>query len=740
MQRFFRRLFSMGAPPSLEPQRRRGRMLLGVETLEDRTLLAANPLLLPTITFTVSAGDVTGQIEMETLPHLAPVTVDNFSNYIDDGDFLTSIFHRLDKTPGQQVIQGGQLTSATPEFTSAAQFGFVPSDASIVNESDAALRPNVRGAVGMARTSAPNSATSQFYFNVEDNPGFDQPLNPFGFAVFANITDMTTVDLIATLDVLPEAPLGLTTVPFADTADGDRDLVRIEEVAATGTIHGVKFNDRDGDGVREAGEEGIAGVTMIVDVNGNLSIDDDDPTTVTDAEGRYAFKLELDDAAAQDFSVGELLDDTMVPISPSGGIQTVTVRPGLDTDGVDFGNQILPVVEIEAVDPSAAEEGQDPGRFRVFISNTDVATVPLAMQVLLDVGGTADEGPDYSLPASSVVLSRSQTSLTVDMTPRDDLEVESDESVVIRVTPVSGSYGVGASDTATMIIADNDSEGGSDGDDGGGDDGDGGSGDGGSGDGGDDGSGGDGTSSLAGTVFLDIDADTTVSSGDRPVGGITVRLDATDGTRRTVVTAADGSYRFDNLPADGYTLTEDPVGELRTFLRDGGDTVGTQGGTVNSATDQVNIPALAEGVAGSGNNFGELGRRAGFVGKRDFLSTTPPVDLLAAVDVESGDTLWFSLGEAWQGFTGVTVSLSNNLRQLTLTVTDGAGTTQSATVDTRDRRPARFLGNLENAFLISIAGGPADLGLSPPAGSSAISTLPSPVDSVAGGIEAEPGE
>ncbi|MDH3717128.1 MAG: peptidylprolyl isomerase, partial [Planctomycetota bacterium] len=342
---------------------RGGGQKLGIETLESRTMLAVDPLLLPTVTFTVSIGDTTGDLVVETLPHLAPTTVENFANYIEDGDYLTSLFHRLDKVPGRQVLQGGLLTSPTQEFTDEDQFDFVPTDAPIPNEPDAVLRPNVRGAIGMARTSNPDSATSGFYFNTQDNPGFDEPLAPVGFTVFGNLTSdsLAVLDMIALLDVLPEAPFGLPDVPFADTNAGTRNLVRFEEISASGTIHGVKFNDRDGDGTQDTGEEGLAGVTIFVDINGNSVLDGPDMVTQTNDEGRYAFALDLEDGEAQTFIVREADDPGMVQTAPDTGFHVVLVRPGLDTDNIDFGNQLLPVVEIEASDPAASETGTDPG-------------------------------------------------------------------------------------------------------------------------------------------------------------------------------------------------------------------------------------------------------------------------------------------------------------------------------------------------------------------------------------------
>jgi cyclophilin family peptidyl-prolyl cis-trans isomerase len=127
-----------------------------------------------------------GDIELELYPDKAPITVENFVSYAKKGHYNGTIFHRV--MPGF-MIQGGGFT---PNMTEK------PTDPPIKNEGGNGLQ-NDRGTIAMARTPDPDSATSQFFINVNDN----QPLNRetsadgYGYAVFGKVTrGMDVVDKI----------------------------------------------------------------------------------------------------------------------------------------------------------------------------------------------------------------------------------------------------------------------------------------------------------------------------------------------------------------------------------------------------------------------------------------------------------------------------------------------------------------------------------------------------------------
>jgi len=126
-----------------------------------------------------------GTIEIELDSENAEVTVLNFIGYVEDGFYDGTVFHRI--IPGF-MIQGGGFTQDGTEK---------PTNDPIELESDNGLK-NVRGTIAMARTSAPDSATSQFFINVVDNEFLDHRPDYDGYAVFGSVVKgMDVVDAIA---------------------------------------------------------------------------------------------------------------------------------------------------------------------------------------------------------------------------------------------------------------------------------------------------------------------------------------------------------------------------------------------------------------------------------------------------------------------------------------------------------------------------------------------------------------
>lgn len=126
-----------------------------------------------------------GDIKIELLADEAPVTVENFLKYVDDGFFDGTIFHRV--IPGF-MIQGGGFTETMEQKKTLSP---------IKNEADNGLK-NLRGTLSMARTQVVDSATTQFFINVADNDFLDHGARDFGYAVFARVAEgMEVVDRIA---------------------------------------------------------------------------------------------------------------------------------------------------------------------------------------------------------------------------------------------------------------------------------------------------------------------------------------------------------------------------------------------------------------------------------------------------------------------------------------------------------------------------------------------------------------
>jgi cyclophilin family peptidyl-prolyl cis-trans isomerase len=150
-----------------------------------------------------------GSIDLELEPERAPATVDNFLDYVNSGFYNNTIFHRVVE---DFVVQGGGFTPGSPNPLPKAA-----TRPAIALESGNGLA-NVRGALAMARTSEPDSATSQFYINVVDNPSLDyrSDAEP-GYAVFGKVT--AGLDLVDAISIVPTRAvpaLGLTHLPVTD--------------------------------------------------------------------------------------------------------------------------------------------------------------------------------------------------------------------------------------------------------------------------------------------------------------------------------------------------------------------------------------------------------------------------------------------------------------------------------------------------------------------------------------------
>lgn len=129
-----------------------------------------------------------GDILVELFPDKAPKTVENFLKYVDEGFYNNTIFHRV--IP-DFMIQGGGMDAKMKEK---------PTHGPIPNEADNGLK-NERGALAMARTADPDSATAQFFINHKDNDFLNHRAptrDGWGYAVFGKVLDgMDVVDKIA---------------------------------------------------------------------------------------------------------------------------------------------------------------------------------------------------------------------------------------------------------------------------------------------------------------------------------------------------------------------------------------------------------------------------------------------------------------------------------------------------------------------------------------------------------------
>jgi cyclophilin family peptidyl-prolyl cis-trans isomerase len=133
------------------------------------------------VRFETSLGSFTLELDAEK----APLSVENFLSYVDDGFFDGLIFHRV--IPGFMIQGGGMLPDMSQKKNKAP----------IRNEATNGLK-NDRGTIAMARTNDINSATSQFFINLSDNDFLNHAPGNYGYAVFGKVTEgMDTIDRIA---------------------------------------------------------------------------------------------------------------------------------------------------------------------------------------------------------------------------------------------------------------------------------------------------------------------------------------------------------------------------------------------------------------------------------------------------------------------------------------------------------------------------------------------------------------
>jgi peptidyl-prolyl cis-trans isomerase B (cyclophilin B) len=145
------------------------------------------------VKLTTSMGDIV----LELYPDKAPATVDNFLQYVKDGHYNGTVFHRVIEG---FMIQGGGLDAKMNEKRTRAP---------IKNEADNGLK-NEPYTIAMARTSDPHSATSQFFINVANNPRLNHTAKTpagWGYTVFGKVVEGK--DVVDKIKAVPTTTKGI---------------------------------------------------------------------------------------------------------------------------------------------------------------------------------------------------------------------------------------------------------------------------------------------------------------------------------------------------------------------------------------------------------------------------------------------------------------------------------------------------------------------------------------------------
>ena len=178
-----------------------GDFALAIKTAEGQTIYTSTVSVpMPQVSLFTTKGNITLELD----PLAAPLSVNNFLNYVNKGFYRGTLFHRV--IPNF-VVQGGGYTTGMVKKSGQAS--------PIELESNKGLS-NLRGSLAMARTYLPNSATSEFYINLKDNVSLDykNAANP-GYAVFGKV--IQGLEVVDAMALEPTGVVGsFSDVPLTD--------------------------------------------------------------------------------------------------------------------------------------------------------------------------------------------------------------------------------------------------------------------------------------------------------------------------------------------------------------------------------------------------------------------------------------------------------------------------------------------------------------------------------------------
>ena len=194
--------------------------------------LAARPASADTIvTFTTNLGT----FDVQLYDTQVPTTVANFLSYVNAGSYTNSIFHRstTNNPAGIQIVQGGGFklvtTATTASIDPIATAAPIPLQAGL---------SNLKGTIAMARTAAPDSATSQWFFNVTDNLDLDPSPGNDGYAVFGAVIGggISVIEAIGAVPVYDASSVLLnpafSELPLLNPSLRPQNLVMVNSIVA----------------------------------------------------------------------------------------------------------------------------------------------------------------------------------------------------------------------------------------------------------------------------------------------------------------------------------------------------------------------------------------------------------------------------------------------------------------------------------------------------------------------------
>jgi uncharacterized surface anchored protein len=283
--------------------------------------------------------------------------------------------------------------------------------------------------------------------------------------------------------------------------------------AAIGSISGTKFNDANGNGVKDTGEAGVSGVTIRLTNSVGAVL-----TTTTDTSGNFSFT----NVASGPYVLTEVVPAGSVQTVPGGGAGiNITLTPGQNATGFLFGNQVAAPASIAGIKFNDANGNGLRDTGETGMAGVSIQLKAPSGQTLL---ATTDANGAFSftgLAAGTYVLS--------EIVPAGFTQTAPPAPGTISVTLTAGQNATGFLFGNRAIQA-------------------------------------GGTGLVSGIKYLDLDANGVFNGLDRPQPGIVFVLTDANGVQRQTTSAADGTFSFTNLPPGTYVLSEIlPANFFQTF-------------------------------------------------------------------------------------------------------------------------------------------------------------------------------
>ena len=420
---------------------------------------------------------------------------------------------------------------------------------------------------------------------ISDGGATTFPLDEGGYTI-VNLSPGNTTAVTFDVTVNGSLPSGISEVyNTGNLAYQIYNIPAVNSASLRGTVTGTAYVDRNNNGTQDAGDAGIAGVTMTLTGTDFFGAAVSKVVT-TDSLGRYTF-TDLKESNAAGYTVTqtqpagyndglEARGGTVIPGSGGGPntITTIVVRPGENDTNNNFGElggTITGTVFVDA-NNNGTQQALELGisGVTVTVTGTDAVGDAVNVNVLTDASGNYFFDGLRASNATGYTITETQAVGYLDGLDARQGVVMVGSNATDAISPpiVLATGGSSANNNFGELSP----------------------------------------SSLAGFVYNDANNDGTKQGGEAGIAGITITLTGTDdrGAAVSVTTttaAVTGAYTFANLrPSNGagYTITE---GATAGFL-DGTDTIGTPGGTAGN--DVFSAVVLASGTSGAGNNFGEL--------------------------------------------------------------------------------------------------------------------------------------